>query len=70
MHPALLALIEFVIILLVVVIIYNSYKGKNLQLAMHLNLVILLVAIIKFCFLLYISFIGAPLCSVAQSLYC
>ena len=55
MHAGLLALIEFVFVLLIGVIIYNSSQGKNAQLSLHLNLVILFLAIIKLIFLLYMT---------------
>jgi fumarate reductase subunit C len=70
MHAGLLALIEFVFVLLIGVIIYNSSQGKNAQLSLHLNLVILFLAIIKLVFLLYMTHQGISVCSMAQTLYC
>lgn len=70
MHAGLLALIEFVFVLLIGVIIYNSSQGKNAQLSLHLNLVILFLAIIKLVFLLYMTYQGISVCSMAQTLYC
>lgn len=70
MHAGLLALIEFVFVLLIGVIIYNSSQGKNAQLSLHLNLVILFLAIIKLVFLLYMTYQGFSVCSMAQTLYC
>ncbi len=70
MHAGLLALIEFVFVLLIGVIIYNSSQGKNAQLSLHLNLVILFLATIKLVFLLYMTYQGISVCSMAQTLYC
>ena len=70
MHPGVFAFIELFIILLIVVIIYNAYQGKNLQLSLHLNFVLLVVSLLKFVFLLHITYTGAPMCSVAKTIYC
>lgn len=70
MHTGLMAFIEFFVVLLLVVIIYNAYKKNNAELSLHLNIVILFVAVLKLLYLIYLSMNNISLCQIAQSLYC
>lgn len=70
MDTCLMAFIEFFIVLLLVVIIYNAYKKNNAELSLHLNIVILFVAVLKLLYLIYLSMNKISLCEATQSLYC
>ncbi len=70
MDTCLMVFIEFFIVLLLVVIIYNAYKRNNTELSLHLNLVVLFVAVLKLLYLLYLSANNVSLCEASRELYC
>jgi predicted branched-subunit amino acid permease len=70
MNTGLMAFVEFFVVLLLVVIIYNAYKKNNTELSLHLNIVILFVAVLKLLYLIYLSMNNISLCQMAQILYC
>jgi len=70
MDTCLMVIIEFFIVLLLVVIIYNAYKRNNTELSLHLNMVVLFMAVLKLMYLLYLSLNNVSLCEASRDLYC
>ena len=63
-------LIELIFLMMIWLIIYHAEKGKNIQLSLGLNKIILIIGVIKLIYLTHCLRRNMSVCDLSQELYC
>ena len=62
--------IDILLLLLLGIIIHNVRQKKNLELSVHLNMVLFMMIFIELLFFTYMFLHDVPLCAVSRNLFC
>jgi len=63
-------LIELIFLMMIWLIIYHAEKGKNIQLSLGLNKIILIIGVIKLLYLTRSMKRDMSICDLSRELYC
>jgi len=63
-------LIEIIFLMMIGLIIYHAQYGKNLQLSLGLNKIILIIGVIKLVYLTHSFNRNMSICDLSKELYC
>lgn len=70
MSPVLFLMIEIFFISLIIVIIRQAERTRNLQGSLELNYVLLGISVLKLILIAVIAYLGMSMCDFAKSMYC
>lgn len=70
MSPILFLIIEIFILGLLLVIVRETERTRNVEASLELNYVIIGITILKIVLISVIAYMGMSMCQVAKSMYC